>query len=318
MSEFRARVLDALLRPLAEGEVIPPLRDPHFPIVLLGAGIRKAATGGPSLRPRMLSLLDMTSWRTRHALPTREPDTTTFVDVRDAAGRLVPAPPAIAPVIAHITDSRRAVCSKRGVEAEHAFRTVMEARGWRMRHIVDARAADKCMHIDLMLRGHARHVTRVGGAPLDCGGDGEETVELWVDVKSMRAVRSGGALHNSTLVIELHARGYLQTGKADVMAYEVFSPSAPECVGMLADARDMQRLAADGSQDSELRSTFLLLDRIKLRDWACASLDMDAPPVPFADQSMGRLYCRQDYAKSVITNVCARAAYEAAGCGVVY
>lgn len=137
---------------------------------------------------------------------------------------------------------------------------------------------------------------------------------MWVDVKALRSRRRGAVLHNATVVLEMHVAGSLN-GASEVFAYQVFDPAAAPCQTPELDAAARTAL---GLPTGPLPHVFVLLDRIKLRDWACATIDVEAPPVAFAEQSLYRLYEMADRpARPVITNVWLKDAYAAAGCGRV-
>lgn len=311
--------------------VLPPLSAPRFPVIpLVYREVRSRAPVLEGTLPSViLPLSTILALPTRHALPTRAPDAE-YVDVRDVAGALVPAPPA-EPVTLHYFSHVDRRNLHDGTSAENDFRALVEAAGWRARNVVckDGRSfyetGNVRHHVDVMLRGDAAAVAAVSGLESASGpGPGpvpgpvplaKEERELWVDVKALRALARGRAKTNATVVVELHAAGSLQAGQSDVFAYEVYNPAMPECAtpALLADA-----MACRGKdKEDKVGRVYVLLDRVKLRDWVCATLDFAAPPVPYPEQSLYRMYCRDDYG-SIITNVPLPEAYEAAGCGMVF
>lgn len=345
--QLRAMVLAYQAQEVAEGTLLPPLTEPFFPVIMLGVGVTKAPTLGDTIEPTVQPLTAIRDLKTRHALPTRPLDTT-YADVVDAEGALVPAPPAVfvrMEYFDHVDDK----CIGRGLAAEDVFRVAVEAHGWRTRNVAQTGAGFEDVnvkkHVDLMIRGDIQRLAKplvpAAAATEDKAGDAETTAddtgntgntdntdtrangkerELWVDVKALRNTARGRRVYNTHVVAELHAAGCLQHGQSDVFAYEVFNPNVRGCLAtdaQVAAARAFFGLPDDGSGDDGMHPVFVLLDRLKLRDWVCAALDMEAPPVAFPEQSAKRLYSRKDGARSIITNLPLEEAYAAAGCGVL-
>lgn len=292
-----------------EALVLPPLQAPRFPVFPLRytAVTAPRATVGDTLVPTIRPLSQLVAMRTQHALPARRFDTE-YVDAVDADGSLVPAPPAVVQTMPYF-GFVDATCLQNGTDAENNFRAAAEASGWRTRNIQYANG--KSFYETLNVERHVDLILR----------NGED--ELWVDVKALRSLIRHRLRSNATLVLEVHLAGCIQKGHADVFAYEVFNPFVPECAKpeLLADAaaalasHGLARRDADGNV--QLGSVFVLIDRVKLRDWASAVLDWSAPPVAFPEQSLWRLYCRNDQTCSMIVNVPLEQAYAAAGCGIM-
>lgn len=311
--------------------VSPPLQSPRSVVIPISAMdlMRRKPTAGATMHPKILPLSAILALPTRHALPTRALDTE-FADVVDAAGALVPPPPA-KPITLSYFRHVDTTCLQEGADAENSFRVAAEAAAWRMRNIVRKdggsayEASNVRQHVDLLLRGTPAAVRALSGVPYMPAADArgvsveevkhvvkpavEPEVELWVDVKAVRSLRRRGAKSNATVALELHAKGCLQKGRADVFAYEVFNTHLPECSTpeLMADAHAVR---------PNVERAFILLDRVKLLDWVCGALDFGAPPVAFSEQSLNRMYCRDDYG-SILTNVRLEEAYAAAGCGIV-
>lgn len=110
---------------------------------------------------------------------------------------------------------------------------------------------------------------------------------LRVDVKALRSLRRNGALQNSLVFVEMHESGWLRGGQADVIAVQV-SPTS-----------------------------FVMLDRIKLRDFALREVDMAAPRVPWPEQSYRRLYRRAGKSVELISLVDLYLAVLYAGCAYI-
>lgn len=261
-----------------DGTLIPPLAEPvfaFFPMCTAPAAPVAADTVDEGV---VLPRAAVLAWRTRHALPTRPWDAT-YTDVVDASGAAVPLPRIVPFTEPHfyVDDA----CQARGAAAENNFVAAAAARGWTPRNVVEWHTANVQRHVDVMLR-HA---------------DGRE---LWVDVKSARAVRRRGALQNAYMMLELHNSGFLR-GAADALAVEVWHDG----------------MAGSASSDTRCKgAVFMLLDRVKLADWAATCTDFTAPLVAFPEQALRRMYRRPGKAVELMTLVPTDAVYAVAGAGM--
>lgn len=116
---------------------------------------------------------------------------------------------------------------------------------------------------------------------------------LRCDVKGLRSLRRGGRKQNSLLFVEMHDTGWLRTtmdGGPDVIAQQICE---------------------------EPTSTFVLFDRIKLKDFAMAEVDMISPLVPWPEQCYKRLYRRKDKERELMSLIDLDKAIQFAGCGYI-
>lgn len=114
--------------------------------------------------------------------------------------------------------------------------------------------------------------------------------ECWVDVKSMRALRRNWPQQSEFMFVELHEGGWLLGGLADVIAQQV------------------------GPRQ------FMLLHRETLAVYVMRTVRLQAPVVPWPEQSLHRVYIRRGATPraptSVLSLISTREAFEAAGCGL--
>ena len=189
------------------------------------------------------------------ALPTRE-----------ASDHEEVPPPTNAKKIERITFIDEA-CIARGQEAEDVFLELAVDAGWTPLHIAEADYYDYRHHVDLMFRFQGR--------------------EIWVDVKSLRALRRGGALQNEFFFVELMRSGWLYGGLATIVALQI----APR--------------------------SFALFDKAKLADYARCHIDTSSPVVPWPEQALNRVYMRESSRKCALSLLDTLQAFAAAGCGLL-
>lgn len=265
-----------------------------------------------ALRPTTLPLSVIAAWPRAAALPTRRAPDYSVRDVRDGRGALVPFRLVVPRRVSRVKHD--AECLERGARAEALFAAAAVAAGWRLRNVVGAEDVNKCWHVDLMLAGPAAAATRFLGLEAGTTSSAGTEVELWVEVKALRALRRGGALQNAVFALEMHDRGYLR-GRADVIALQVYDAAAAEP----ATKADAELVALPDDTDKAPAAAFALLDRKKLEAWADDEwVARDAPRAPYAEMaSGGRLFRREGHTDELMTYAPLAAAYAAAGCGVV-
>jgi hypothetical protein len=152
-------------------------------------------TCAASREPVMLDAKLIAVWPCAHALPTQP------CAADECTDRVEPQ--ALQPLHSIQNFHTSVPCMRRGDDAERAFLSAMERRGWRPL---------QCTYAD----NYQRHVD------FRLFKDGKV---LRVDVKALRALRRNGALQNSLVFVEMHEGGWLRGGQADVIAVQV-SPSA--------------------------------------------------------------------------------------------
>lgn len=166
-------------------------------------------------------------------------------------------------------------CKDRGNEAEATFAELAAARGWRAINTAERAIYDYRHHVDFMF-----------ALP-----EATDTAQVWVDVKSARALRRGWRPQSEYMTVELHVGGWLMDGKATVIALEM-QPRK-----------------------------FCLFDRAALAEYVRSVVRVDMPTVPFPEQSYHRVYIRESKGSSgarftsVLSMVRTDAAFAAAGCG---
>lgn len=169
-------------------------------------------------------------------------------------------------------------CKERGTEAEGVFAQLAAAAGWRAKNTAERALYDYRHHVDFMF------------ALPGPGSDGKPE-EVWVDVKSARALRRGWRPQSEYMTVELHGGGWLMDGKATVIALEM-QPRK-----------------------------FCLFDRAALAEYVRSVVRVDLPVVPFPEQSYCRVYIRESAGAqggrftSVLSMVRTDEAFAAAGCG---
>lgn len=158
-------------------------------------------------------------------------------------------------------------CINRGTEAERVFSQLACDMGWTLHTIKQADLYDYRHHVDCMFRLNDN--------------------ELWVDVKSQRALRRNDKLQNEYMFVELMQDGWLFGGKATIIAQQI------------------------------LNGVFLLFDRIALADYVNNVVLIDLPVVPWPEQSLHRVYIRESKTSCALSLIRTRDAYEVAGCGMI-
>lgn len=116
---------------------------------------------------------------------------------------------------------------------------------------------------------------------------------LRCDVKGLRSLRRNGRKQNALLFVEMHETGWLRTtqeGGPDIIAQQI-------------------------SEDPIAK--FVLLDRVKLRDFALGQVDMSSPLVHWPEQCYKRLYRRKDKRTELLSLIDLEQAIQYSGCGYV-
>jgi hypothetical protein len=200
------------------------------------------------------------------------------------------------------------LCSSRGRRAETRFWAAMSSAGWKRFHNLESFASDYTEHVDIVLGG-TRECIRGCNRPLSkmleknelC--EGETLKVLKVDVKSLRSIRRGGRMQNEFLFAEIHERGWLRGGKADVIAYEIWDSTEPQ-----SDVKE-------GKIDPSVAAIFLLVDRKELARYIVGKIDWEAPFVPFPEECLYRKYRRENRKEEIITLIPLEDVWKEAGCG---
>jgi hypothetical protein len=179
-------------------------------------------------------------------------------------------------------------CKDRGNEAERVFAELAAARGWRAKNTAERAIYNYRHHVDFMfvLPPPPSKDSLLLDDSAECARN-----EVWVDVKSARALRRGWRPQSEYMTVELHTSGWLMDGKATVIALEM-QPRK-----------------------------FCLFDRAALADYVRTVVRVDLPVVPYPEQSYHRVYIRESEGArgarftSVLSMVRTKDAYAAAGCG---